>query len=548
MKYKQLVAASTSLALVAGLSLATPSISSAQTSNAILTIGREGNTIFTRNFNPFSPDADLGTTTAIYEPLVIYTPTNEKFTPWLATSWRFGPNATSLTFTLRHGVKWSDGQPFTASDVAYTFSLLKKDFAGGGFPYVKSVVAIGNYTVKFSFDAPFSPALGQVGQQVIVPEHVWSKIPDPTKFTNPTPVGTGPFTQITSFSPQVYVIGRNPNYWQPGKPYFAGIRYPAFSGNDQVQEALVQGQIDWADIYVPNVQKTFVAKNPVHYYYFFSPTGYTVPLVLNTTEAPFNNVVVRKAISLAINRQADDASVYGSYVSASNSTGLSSGSKWLDKMVATSNNWTSPNIAKANQMLQAAGYKRGSDGVRVTPSGAKMAYTVETGVTSTDFVASAQNIAADLKAIGIDLTVVPKSWNAVISDVELGHFQLAHMYGDLGPTPYNFYDFFMSCKTVVPVGQEALQNWGRFCDKKATNLLAQLAATSDATKQTAITNQLETVFAADAPMIPLFTAPDWGEFNTTRFTGFPSAKDPYATGQSRYAGAFLIETTVKPVG
>ena len=124
-------------------------------------------TIYTRNFNPFSPNADLGTITAIYEPLVVYTPTNGKYTPWLATSWTWGPNSTSLTFNLRHGVEWSDGQPFTAADVAYTFAILKKDFAGGGFPYVQSVTAVSPYVVKFSFSQPFSPALGQIGQQVI---------------------------------------------------------------------------------------------------------------------------------------------------------------------------------------------------------------------------------------------------------------------------------------------------------------------------------------------------------------------------------------------
>ena len=100
--------------------------SSGGVSNAILQMSGEGEvTIYTRNFNPFSPDADLGTTTAIYEPLVVYTPTNGIYHPWLATSWTFGPNATSLTFNLRHGVTWNDGKPFTSQDVVETFAILK---------------------------------------------------------------------------------------------------------------------------------------------------------------------------------------------------------------------------------------------------------------------------------------------------------------------------------------------------------------------------------------------------------------------------------------
>jgi peptide/nickel transport system substrate-binding protein len=257
---------------------------------------------------------------------------------------------------------------------------------------------------------------------------------------------------------------------------------------------------------------------------------------------------VRKAMSMAIDRKADVESVYGNYVSTSNSTGLDQTSMkaWYDPTISSANPWTNEDVTQANHMLDSAGYKRGSGGVRTTPSGAKMAYTLETGSTSTDFVASAQNIARGLKAIGVKLTVTPKDWNAVISDVSLGHFQLAHMYGDAGPTPYDFYNFTMSCDTVVPVGKDTTLNWDRYCDKHATQLLSRFAAATDPSTQKSLANQLQQAFASDAPIIPLFTAPDWGEFNTTRFTGFPSAKNPYATGQSRYPGAVIVLTTVKP--
>jgi len=502
-------------------------------------------TIYTRNFNPFSPSANLGTTTAIYEPLVVYTPTNGKYTPWLATGWSWNSNSTQLTFSLRHNVKWSDGKPFTAADVAYTFELLKKYFGGGGFPYVKSVTATSPYVVTFDFSMPFSPALGQVGQQVIVPQHIWSKVPNPVKYTNPSPVGTGPFTQITSFAPQAYVLGRNPHYWQPGKPHFAGIRYPAYSPQSE-NEAIVQGNVDWGDAYIPNVQKTYADKNPADNHYWFAKTGGTIPLVFNTTIAPLNNVTVRKAISLAINREANVESVYGSYTATGNSTGLSPTSNWFDSSIAKSDDWTTQNVAKANAMLDAAGFKKGPNGIRVSPSGKPLTFTLETGSTSADYVQSSQNVAADVKKIGINLVVTPKAWNTVISDVELGHFQVAHMFEQLGTTPYTFYDFYMNCDNVVKVGKMALQNWGRFCDPKATKLLAKFAAANTQPAQQAIADQLQAEFAKVAPVVPLFTQPDWGEFNTARFTGFPSASDPYATGQTRYPGAVLVLTTIRP--
>lgn len=542
-----MMAVATSLvALSMGLTAcAAPKAASGKT---ILTIGREGNTVFTRNFNPFSPTALPGTTTAIYEPLVVYTPTNEKTTPWLATSWVWGAQAKSLTFHLREGVEWSDGKPFSSADVVETFTILKKDFGGGGYPYIESVTAPDANTVTFTLAKSFSPALDQIGEQVIVPAHIWQNVPDPTKSTNPDPVGTGPFTKVATFQSQVYELDKNTSYWQKGKPAFDGIKYPAYAGNDQVQEALVQGDIDWADIYVPNVDRTYVAQNPAHFSYWFAPTGYTVPLYLNTAKAPFNDPVVRKAMSLAINRKANVESVYGSYVNVSNATGLDpkSTSQWFDPSLIASGDWTVQDVAQANTMLDAAGYKRGPDGTRMTPAGAKMSYTVETGSTSTDFVASAQNVARDVKAIGINLTVVPKDWNTVISDVSLGQYDIAHMFGIAGATPYDFYYSMMSCDAVQPVGKMATANYARYCDRKATATLDRFAAATDVDAQHAIGVELQQAFVADAPMVPLFTAPDWGEFNTTRFTGFPSQANPYATGQSRYPGAVIVLTTVKP--
>src|SRR3984885_5297604 len=153
MRPKRLVTACLTLltgaALVTGCSSggqSSQSGHSSNTSNAILQMSGEGEvTIYTRNFNPFSPNADLGTLTAIYEPLGVYTPSNGKSPPWLASSWAWGPDSPSRTFTLRQGVEWSDGQPFTAADVAYTFSILKKYFAAGAFPCVQAATPVTRY-------------------------------------------------------------------------------------------------------------------------------------------------------------------------------------------------------------------------------------------------------------------------------------------------------------------------------------------------------------------------------------------------------------------
>ena len=128
----------------------------AANANAFLTIPREDMGTFVQNFNPFAPAVNPMVQQSIYESLLIFNPAKGDTVPWLATEWKAAEDGKSVTFTLRDGVKWSDGQPLVADDVAYTFELQKK--IKGGFEYLETVTADGN-TVTFNFNKPWSPAL-----------------------------------------------------------------------------------------------------------------------------------------------------------------------------------------------------------------------------------------------------------------------------------------------------------------------------------------------------------------------------------------------------
>lgn len=138
--------------------------------SALLTIPREDMGTFSRNFNPFATAALPMTTQSIYEPMFIYSATNSEITPWLATEWTANDDATQVTFTLRDGVKWSDGEALTAQDVVTTFKLQKE--IRGGFDYLDQVTAVDDHTVQFDFNTPYSPGLYEIGGQVIVPDHI----------------------------------------------------------------------------------------------------------------------------------------------------------------------------------------------------------------------------------------------------------------------------------------------------------------------------------------------------------------------------------------
>ena len=155
----------------------------ASAESAFLTIPREDMGTFVQNFNPFAPTVNPMVQQSIYESLLIFNPAKGDTTPWLATEWKSAEDGKSITFTLRDGVKWSDGKPFVADDVAYTFELQKK--IKGGFDYLETVTAEGTNKVTFSFNKPWSPALYDLGQLTILPKHIWSALADPAR--TPTP-------------------------------------------------------------------------------------------------------------------------------------------------------------------------------------------------------------------------------------------------------------------------------------------------------------------------------------------------------------------------
>src|ERR1700730_11476773 len=186
---------------------------------SVVTISNENGALWTCGFNPFLGADQLLSVGFVYEPLVYVNPLqNGKTTPMLATSWTWGAGIKPLTFTIRQGVKWSDGTPMTASDVAFTFNLLKKFPAldlTGVWSVLSSVTASGN-TVTMDFGtAGAVPYFYYIADQTpIVPQHIWSSIANPATDPIKQPVGTGPYL-MSKCSPQNITYTANPHYSQP---------------------------------------------------------------------------------------------------------------------------------------------------------------------------------------------------------------------------------------------------------------------------------------------------------------------------------------------
>ncbi|MFH8621579.1 ABC transporter substrate-binding protein [Streptomyces vietnamensis] len=514
--------------------------------NQLLTIPREDMGTFTRNFNPFSPKAAPMTKEAVYEPLMVHNPADGEDTPWLATAWTQAPDGKSVTFTLREGVKWSDGRPFAAEDVVYTFELQKKLL--GGFEYLREVTADSPQKVTFHFTKPFSPSLYEIGGHYIVPKHIWSKIADPAKDTNATPVGTGPYTRVEHFQSQSYELRKNPSYWQPAKQRIAGIRLLAFSGNDSANLAFTNGEVDWTQAFIPDIQKSFVAKNPKTNHYWFPTTGAMINWQLNTAKAPFDDPALRKALSRAVDRAKIAKVAMNGYSVPADCTGLSNAyDTWRDETVAASCDWTTHDSKAAAQALDAAGYKLGAGGRRTQKNGKPLTLDISVGSASSDWISVANIIKQNLAEVGVTATVKSPDWSAVVSSYETGTFDSGIVWSNNGATPYEFYRGAMATTQVKPVGEKATENYHRFGDPKADRLIDAFAATTDPKTQQARASELQKLFAADAPVVPLFPGPEWGAYTDARFTGWPTKDDPYATLSNRSVTTVLVLTSLQPV-
>lgn len=510
---------------------------------------REQSASFVRNFNPLLVAGDVRWPAqhAMYEPLMIHNALAERYEPWLATGYEWGEDLRSIRFDIRPDVRWSDGEAFSGDDVVFTFELMRDNPALDSravWEIIESVKVDGN-AVVMDLRRPFVPGLSMLAQQSIVPEHIWSEVDDPVAFTNPEPVGTGPFTEVTRFSTQAYRVDRNPHYWQ-GQPGVTALEFFAFAANDQANLALVRGELDWAGYFVPAIDRTFVGRDPEHHEYWFPLLGGTVMLYTNTQKTPWDDVNVRKALSMAIDRELVVRIAMHGTTRPADPTGLSDAFSSM-RIEPSGEDWTRHDPEAAAALLDAAGLTLDDDGLRRGPDGEPLEITLGVPAGFSDWVRATQVIARGLREVGLTVKVEANDLTAWYERLQKGEFDLSMGWTDAWPEPYGFYRALMSTETVRPLGDSAADNWHRFGSSEADVALKVLEESIDPAQRKAAYETLQKIFVEQAPAIPLFLGPLWSEYNTTRFTGFPTAEDPYAPGSPNlYPQTLMVLTRLEP--
>jgi peptide/nickel transport system substrate-binding protein len=507
----------------------------------------------TENHNPFlgsSAGASLGYRWMIYEPLVMINGIKpaEKGKPWLATDWAWSDNFTKVSFTIRDGVKFSDGSPMTAADVAYSFQL-RKDNEGlntDAIPY-GTITATGN-KVDLTFTRSQFTNQNKILTVFVVPKAQWSAFKDPSQEAVKNPIGTGPY-KLKSFTPQTTTLEVRDSYWQD-LPKVKELRYTSYNDNNAQSTALANGSSEWSFVFVPNVKTVYVDKDPEHHKLWFPANLGIHGLWINTTKKPFDNPALRRAMDKVINR--DDIFQQGEagyfYPKVESVTGIPTpaGDSFIAPEYKDKKQSVDVDGAKAD--LTAAGFKLEGNTLK-DPTGKPVTLTLSNPAGWSDYVTDLEIIKDNLSSIGIKATVDKANQDAWTKSVDEGTFEASMHWTNGGATPFDIYQNIMDGKILKPVGKGGVSgNYGRFNSPEATKALDSYANAADESTRTAALNTLQKIMVEQMPMIPTSASNVGGLYSTKHWVGWPDESNQYAPAQPTQQNALQIVLNLKPAG
>ena len=517
-------------------------------SSAVLTMESSPQNTITDDFNPFIPSSAvtlLGATSLVYEPLLQFDVAKPPvYYKWLATGYKWSKSGKSITFTIRSGVKWSNGKAFTPADVVFTYLLLKRNpgINTTGLPITSASSSGSDVTVNFA-SAQFSN-LQNVTSVYIVPKAIWNSVGNPGRYLDSNPIGSGPYT-LTSFTTGGFTMQANAQYWG-GKPKVGKVAVPVYASNNTVLSALEANQLDWAGNFLSGLQSTFVAPDPTHHKVWFAPVN-TNAYFPNLKVWPTNQLAVRKAISLALNRTAiSTQGEAGLEPVATNASGLvlPNFKSLLAPSVKSMTLSPTGNPAAAKQVLKQAGFVIGSDGFFHSSSGQLLALTITDPASYTDYAEDGTIAAADLQKAGIDATFNGQSVSAWSADIADGNFQLSQHWSVSSISAYQLYNNWLNSALAT---SNAAGDFERLNNSTMDQDLAKLASDTTQSEQLKDLAPIEKYVATQLPVIPTVYGAAFDEYNTSHFTGWPSASNPYESGTPNALTNEVIVLRLRPV-
>lgn len=510
----------------------------------------------TRNLNPHSPSVIPMVQGLIYETLFYFNPLkpiDQEPVPQLGESYEWNEDGTALTVTVRKGVTWTDGEAFTADDVAFTFNRISETDAlndGGTAPTAE---ATDDTTVVITYaESSYLEGPNALARTWIIPEHLFTDVEDLATYANEDPIGTGAF-QLDDFTPESYLLLANPNYWEEGRPGIDGVRAITTSGNQSATDQWLAGDIDYMSSAIPNLEG-HVEKNPDLAYTNTGISQAALFAASNTElgcEGPQTDVAVRKALYYGMDReQLSKLAFFDLGTDISPSFALPErDADFIDPSIDLAPWNAQPEEAK--KVLEDAGYAPGSDGI-YAKGDVRVSMTVSCPTGWSDFVTALDTLAQQYKEIGIELIPQQVSVNEWNDAKAKGTFQLVIDSVGQGPAPDPYYPYRnqFSTESTVPVGENGnpYQNITRFSDPEVDAALDAAAATDDPEAKKEHYFLIQKRLVEVMPAIPLLIGSSLTEYNTSRATGWPTEDDLYAYPMSWSApDNSVVLKTVTPV-
>lgn len=517
------------------------------------------------SLNPF-----IGITAAAYEifqmvypPLTVYGAKDFGIEPGLAESWKESPDKTYWTYKIRPGLKWSDGQPLTAKDAAYTFNRIidgtfEKTNFGNYVSNITKAEAPDDTTLILRVDKP-TPIMDRL-YVYILPEHVYSKIDETAiqSYNNEpqggTPiVGSGPYLVAERTVGQFTRMVANPNFYN-GKPAVDEVVFKLYANPDALGQALRKGEIDYADTLeanvfdsladAPNIKRLSAVYSGFNQLAFNTGAALVDGKPIGDGNPLLKDKRLREAIGWSLDRKTMLDKVFGGH-----------GSVGSTVIPAMYRNWhlQPPNEVtydpeKAKALLDAAGYRVGPDGIRRAENGARLDFRLFGRSDSPTSKKAVEYIKRYLADVGIGTTVTLISEDAVTEKVGQGEFDMFEWGWVVEPDP-NYQLSTMTC------GSRSYEDGGSilaglsdsfYCNPEYDKLFDAQGTETDEAKREEIVKQMQQVLYDDWPYAVTYYYDNLVAYRTDRFEGFIPQPEPNGSYLFQY-GTWTYEN-LKPVG
>jgi peptide/nickel transport system substrate-binding protein len=490
--------------------------------------------------NPWVGNYAAGMVGLVNETLLRFDPLKDTYIPWLARSAKW-TGAKQYTIVVRNGVKWSNGQPFTGSDVAYNLNLGRFSTAGWNNLWVnlKQPIQVKGNTVVVNFKTTPNYVQWQNALWFVVPMVYPGQakvITTPQQFTtyNPhSPIGTGPYKLDTSgFDVTTRVVWAKRAHWWASDLGIAPSPAPKYiidlvnTSNTNSLSAVLAGVEDLNNNYLPGVSK-LVDSGKVHTYFPKAPymlSANTAWLEPNTSVTPLNDPVFRKALAMSINLNKIVTDDYGHLVLKASPTGLLPTWKKYVSAAAVKQYGFKYDPAAAKALLQKAGYKL-SGGYFANKDGSKIDLDISVPQGWSDWEAARDMIVASAKDAGIRIHAAVKDFNTWQTDRNTGKFDLVvdNAY-QLSDNPWSYWNGIFHLPVITAGTGQTFANFERYSNPTAWALTQKLDKTppSDTKAIAALNVQLQTTLMKDLPLIPLWYNGIWSQTTTKYWTNWPA--------------------------